>query len=138
MVVGVLRVSLHVPAARSLKDRRMAVKRAVERVRARFRVAVAEVGDLSLWQRATVAVCAVGNERAHVNEVLDRCFAVLASAGEAQVLERELLLQSYSDREPLAPGSQRFAGLDAGGPSAYGVEDDDPRGEDDEEDRGGP
>ena len=104
MVVGILRITLHVPEARSLKDRRAAVKRTVERVRARFNVSVAEVGDLERWQIATVAVCAVANSRSHVNEVLDRVTSAMASAGAALVTHREMEIQSYSDRETLGEG----------------------------------
>ncbi|MEI8255661.1 MAG: DUF503 domain-containing protein [Deltaproteobacteria bacterium] len=106
MVVGLLRVSLHIPEAQSLKDRRAAVRRAVERVRARFNVSVAEVGDLERWQRATVAVVCVSNDRAHVNEVLDKVLSTIASAGAALVTDREMEIQSYGDREPLGEGLQ--------------------------------
>jgi uncharacterized protein YlxP (DUF503 family) len=104
MVVGLLRITLHVPEAHSLKDRRAAVRRAIERVRARFNVSIAEVGDLERWQTAQVAVSTVSNERAHVNEVLDRVTSTIANAGAALVTEREMEIQSYSDREPIGDG----------------------------------
>lgn len=121
MVVGLLRVTLHVPEAQSLKDRRAAVRRAVERVKARFNVSIAEVGDLSRWQVATLAVAAVSNERAHLNEVLDRVMSTIASAGSALVTQREMEIQSYGDREPLGTGGH-FASL---APAAWGDEDED-------------
>ena len=101
MVIGLLRVTLHVPEARSLKDRRAVVRRAVDRVKARFNVSVAEVGDLQRWQRATIAVAAVSNDRAYVNEVLDKVTSTIASAGSAQITDREMDIQSYSDDETL-------------------------------------
>jgi hypothetical protein len=104
MVVGLLRITLHVPEAHSLKDRRAAVRRAVERVRARFNVSIAEVGDLDRWQIAQVAVAAVSNDRSHVNEVLDRVTSTIASAGAALISDREMEIQSYGDREPLGQG----------------------------------
>jgi uncharacterized protein YlxP (DUF503 family) len=105
MVVGLLRVTLHIPEAQSLKDRRSAVRRAVERVRARFNVSIAEVGDLSRWQIATLAVAAVSNDRSHVNEVLDRVTSTIANAGAALVTQREMEIQNYGDREPLDAGA---------------------------------
>ena len=101
MVVGLLRITLHIPEAQSLKDRRAAVRRAVERVRARYNVSVAEVGDLERWQLATVAVTCVSNDRAYVNEVLDKVTSTIASAGAALVTHREMEIQSYADREPI-------------------------------------
>jgi uncharacterized protein YlxP (DUF503 family) len=124
MVVGLLRIRLHIPEAHSLKDRRAAVRRAVERVRARFNVSVAEVGDLDRWQVATVAVAAVANDRAHINEVLDRVTSTIANAGAALVMDREMDLQSYGDREPLREGGfvvPRTDPKDPGDPGARGV-----------------
>ena len=103
MVVGLLRVRLHIPAAHSLKERRAVVRRAVERVRTRFNVAIAEVGDLERWQVATLGVAVVSNDRAHANEVLDKVVSGIASvvAGLAMVTGREMDLQSYGDDEPV-------------------------------------
>ncbi len=105
MVVGLLRIRLHLPGARSLKDRRALVRRALDRVRARFNVSAAEVGDLERWQVASLAVSVVSNERSHANEVLDKALALVASAvaGEASILDQQLELMSYGDDEPLTP-----------------------------------
>ena len=110
MVVGLLRIRLHLPAAHSLKDRRAVVRRAADRVRARFNVSVAEVGDQERWQVATLAVSAISTERGHVAEVLDKVTAAVASAvaGAALVTGREVVFQAHSDDDALAGG----AGLD--------------------------
>lgn len=104
MVIGLLRLRLHLPAAHSLKERRAVVRRAADRVRARFNVSVAEVGDQERWQVATLAVSAVSNERGHVTEVLDKVTSAVASAvaGEALVSGREVAVTVYPDDEALA------------------------------------
>jgi uncharacterized protein YlxP (DUF503 family) len=130
MVVGLLRITLHVPEAHSLKDRRAAVRRAVERVRARFNVSIAEVGDLERWQTATVAVAAVSNSRAHVNEVLDRVTSTIAGAGAALITQREMEIQSYGDREPLGGGAFGALSDEITG-TGYGDNDDDGDEQDD-------
>jgi len=43
MVVGIVRCELHLPAARSLKDKRQVVRSMKERIRERVRASVAEV-----------------------------------------------------------------------------------------------
>ena len=70
MVVGVLRLELHVPTAQSLKDKRSVIKRIKDQLRGRFNVAVAEVDANETWQRATVGVSAVGDQRAYVEGLL--------------------------------------------------------------------
>ena len=48
MVVGLLTVELHVPGARSLKDKRMVLRRVKDRLH-KFNVAVSEVEHHDLW-----------------------------------------------------------------------------------------
>lgn len=74
MVVGLLRVALHVPGARSLKDKRMVVRRIKDRLK-KFNVAVAEVDHHDLWQRAELAVVTVSSDQQHA----DRELAAVAS-----------------------------------------------------------
>ena len=64
MVVGLLSVELHVPGARSLKDKRMVLRRVKDRLK-KFNVAVSEVDHQDLWQRAALAVVTVSTDQAH-------------------------------------------------------------------------
>ena len=70
MFVGVARVVLQIPGARSLKDRRRVVKAFKDRTRARFPVSVAEVGDTERLQVATVGLAVVSNDSRRCREVL--------------------------------------------------------------------
>src|SRR3954452_8373729 len=95
MVVGVLRLALVIRSARSLKDKRHALKRILDRVRARYTVSIAEVGDNDIWQRALVGVTAVANDRSFVNEVLDK--VVRDTDQIAQIINREMEIETYSE-----------------------------------------
>jgi uncharacterized protein YlxP (DUF503 family) len=70
MFVGVARVVLQIPGARSLKDRRQVVKSLKDRLRARLPVSVAEVGDVERHQVATLGVAVVSGDAARCDEVL--------------------------------------------------------------------
>jgi len=95
MVVGVLRVSLSIPEASSLKGKRQVLRRVIERVKSRFDVAVAEVGENDLWQRGQVGVVAVGNDRRYVNEVMDKVLHFIDQLYLAPILGQELEILSY-------------------------------------------
>ncbi len=97
MVVGILRLTLAIPAAHSLKEKRQVVRKVVDRVRARFNVSLAEVGGNDLWQRAVLGAACVANDRAFVNEQLDKVVGEVARAGVAEVVEREMEIQNYKD-----------------------------------------
>ena len=59
MIVGISIFELHLPASRSLKDKRRVVKSLIERVHQRYRVSIAETDFHDLHQRAEIAVAAV-------------------------------------------------------------------------------
>ena len=96
MVVGVLRLTLIIPGARSLKEKRHAVRKIVDRVRARYNVGIAEVADNDVWQRAVLGVAAVANDRSFVNEVLDKVVRDVEMLGVADLISREMEIETYS------------------------------------------
>lgn len=92
MVVGVLRISLLIHDNQSLKEKRQVLKSLMEKVRNRFNVSVAEVGDNDIWQRAEVGVTAVGNDRAFMNSVLDKVLDFIEGLHTAEVVSHEIEL----------------------------------------------
>ena len=80
MYVGVLRLTFHVPHARSLKEKRSVVRRFRDRVRARFDVSIAEVGAQDLLQRAVFGVSVVSGDA----KMCDSVLAQVAHAAEVQ------------------------------------------------------
>lgn len=108
MFVCVSRVTLDIPAAGSLKAKRQVLRRVTDRVKAKFNVAVAEVEDNDVLNRAVVAMSVVGNERAHVNEMMDKIFQYIDDMYVAPVSSRELEILSFG--EDLFNNSQATAG----------------------------
>jgi uncharacterized protein len=97
MVVGILRVTLSIPGADSLKGKRHVLRKVVDRVKARFNVSIAEVGENDIWQRAVVGVATVGNDRRFVNEVLDKVLRFVEEMYLAPVISHELEIQSLGE-----------------------------------------
>ena len=99
MFVGVLRLTLHLPEPGSLKSKRHLLRSAIDRVKARYNVSIAEVGENDLWQRSQVGVAAVSNDHAFVNETLDKVADFIASmhGGQILVTDRQLLIESHGD-----------------------------------------
>lgn len=72
MVVGILTVTLAIPGANSLKDKRQVVKSLLDSVRHKFNVSAAEIGDNDTWRRATLGMACVSNDKAMANRILDK------------------------------------------------------------------
>ena len=69
MRVALLEVELFIPFAHSLKEKRMVVRRVVDRL-AKFNVAVAEVAHQDVWQRAGLGVVTISSSAAHAEQQL--------------------------------------------------------------------
>jgi uncharacterized protein YlxP (DUF503 family) len=99
MFVGILRLTLHLPDPGSLKSKRHLVRSAIDRVKAKFNVSIAEVAENDLWQRSVVGVSAVGNDSAFVEETLQKVADFVASmhGGQIVVTGRDFEVSSYAD-----------------------------------------
>jgi uncharacterized protein len=69
--VAVMRIEMHIPSARSLKEKRAAVKPVVEGIRHRFSLSVAEIGYQDKWQRAEIGVAVVSASASHATAVVE-------------------------------------------------------------------
>jgi hypothetical protein len=87
MVVGIVRIELFIPAARSLKDKRQVVRSLKDRLRERLHAAVAEVDHHDLWQRAALGIAVVGADGGQVRELLNSARGIADAAYEAQVTD---------------------------------------------------
>jgi hypothetical protein len=79
MIVGICTVELFIPDGHSLKDKRQVLLSLKDRLRGKFNVSVAEVGDQDLWQRAVLGIACVANEGTYVNQVLDSALNLIRS-----------------------------------------------------------
>jgi uncharacterized protein len=61
--IAVLTLELRIESAQSLKDKRQVVRSVKDKLRAKFNVAVAELEETDLWQRATVGLVSISGSR---------------------------------------------------------------------------
>ena len=97
MFVGVLRLTFHVPHARSLKDKRRVVQKFRDRVRARFDVSIAEVAEQDKLQRAGFGVAMVSGDAAVCDSVLEHVAQVAATQEDAVLTDRATEVMTLGD-----------------------------------------
>lgn len=90
MFVCAARLVFDVPANGSLKAKRQLVRRMVDRIQARFNVAIAEVEDVETSSRATLGLCVVGNDQPHVNQQMDKIIHFAEEMYVAPMVSREI------------------------------------------------
>jgi len=89
VVIGLLTLELHFPGARSLKDKRQALRSLMDRLRKQYNVSVAEVEHQDLWQRSRVAVVAVNTDHGHLDSTLDRIAGEAAGSRDVELVHAE-------------------------------------------------
>ena len=90
MLIGLSVFELHLPHARSLKDKRRVVKSLLDRLHERYRVSVLESGFHDLHQRAEVAVAYLARSEGE----LDRMAAEMRRLVDA---EQEAMVGKWDD-----------------------------------------
>lgn len=90
MIVGLCTVELFIPDGHSLKDKRQVLQSLKTRLRDKFNLSVAEVGDQDLWQKAILGLVCVANESAHVNQVLDQAVNMIRSVPAIQLVRSRI------------------------------------------------
>ncbi len=85
-------LTLHIPAAQTLKEKRAIVKSLVERLRGRMSVSAAEVGLLDRPQAARIGFAVVSGDRATARHAVDEVqrFVDRELLGRAEVVGTEV------------------------------------------------
>ncbi len=94
MVVGICHLDLRIPENHSLKGKRHVIRRLIHRVKHHFNVSISEVGDNDLWQRAKIGICAVGNDRRHINSSLDKVVDFIEKMQLVELVHTEMEILS--------------------------------------------
>lgn len=82
------RISLLLPDAHSLKDKRMVIRRIKDRVRERLGVFVSEVGSPDVkdaWRRGELGVAVASSDRQKALALIDDVVRLAMSAGGAEI-----------------------------------------------------
>jgi len=90
MVVGVCRIELRIPQTHSLKAKRQVLRKIKDRVKNKFNVSIAEVGENDKWQRSLVGLALVGNDRRQINSTLDVVTNFIENLNAAEIINSEL------------------------------------------------
>ncbi len=90
MHVGVMRIALEIPGARSLKDKRQVIRSFKERVKSRLSLSIAEVAHQDKLQRATFGVAVVSGDAAICEELLGQVTRMASSLPNALVTDRAI------------------------------------------------
>lgn len=87
MTFAIVVARIHLPQARSLKQKRRVLKGLMDRIHRRFRVSIAETDFQDLHQRAEVGLALVHRSEREVNRMLAEIRALFDAEMEATVTD---------------------------------------------------
>ena len=97
MIIGVCQLTFQLYASDSLKEKRRVVRSIVDRTRARFNVAVAEVADQDVWGSCVIGIACVSTDTRHANAMLDKVVNYITGlALEIEVFDRQMEFIPFS------------------------------------------
>lgn len=77
MSVGVCYVELNLDGCTSLKEKRRILKSIIDRIKNKFNVSVAEIGNKNLWQRTTIGIACINDNSKFVNQQLSKIIELI-------------------------------------------------------------
>ncbi len=90
MLVGVCQIELFVPESGSLKSKRAVLNSLKTRIRNKFNVSVAEVDNNDKWQRISLGISMISNERKFFDKICGEIFKLIEVDGRAEILNHVL------------------------------------------------
>ena len=95
MVVGVAVVDLMIHNSSSLKSKRQVVKSILGRVRSKFDISIAEVGDQDKWQKCRIGFAVVTNEKGLAHKMLETVMGYIENLHLAEVIACNIEIVNY-------------------------------------------
>ncbi|MEW6712712.1 MAG: DUF503 domain-containing protein [Candidatus Riflebacteria bacterium] len=85
MIVAIGTFELHFPEVHTLKEKRQILRCLLDRVKAKFNASIAEVDHNDLWQRGTIGVALVANDRTLLAKMAGRIEEILADHAQVEI-----------------------------------------------------
>ena len=95
MVVGVGVIRLIIHGSSSLKAKRKVVKSIIGKMRSKFDLSVAEVGDHDKWQSCTIGFAVVTTDSGHAHTMLETIGKYVESLYLAEIVDSHIEITHY-------------------------------------------
>lgn len=93
--IGLLRIVIH--QSSSLKQKRQVVKSILGKVRSKFDVSIAEVGDNDKWQICSIGMAVVSNDSSHAHKMLETINEFIENLYLAEVISFSIEISPFGE-----------------------------------------
>jgi uncharacterized protein YlxP (DUF503 family) len=100
--VGLCRITVLADHCHSLKEKRAVVRSIKDKVFARHKILVAEVGGQDTWQRVVLGFAVVGSDAVVVAKTCEAVITQIEGLGEGRVVDVQREVEPYGDERIVA------------------------------------
>lgn len=90
MIIGLLKIDLHIHDSHSLKEKRMVTKSLKDRLRRQFNITITETDNHEKWQLADLGIATISTDTRHANQVLSGVVKFIEDFKEAEIIRYEI------------------------------------------------
>lgn len=87
MVTVILTIELEIPGTGSLKEKRRIVKSLLAKIKNKFNVSIAEVGDNDILRKTTIGAAVVSNDGSYGHQVIAKLVDKIRSNPEVNIID---------------------------------------------------
>ncbi len=86
MRVAICVLELYIPGVNSLKAKRQVTKSLIQRLRNKFNVSIAEIGNQDLWQRVELGLAVVCYNGAGADSIMEKIFTFVEMENNVDII----------------------------------------------------
>lgn len=87
MTLGCCRIRFYLHGNQSLKGKRQVVRSMKDRIRNKFNVSIAEIGDQDVWQNIQLGIAAVGSDSQYLDGLMQQVVNYLENMHLAELTD---------------------------------------------------
>jgi uncharacterized protein YlxP (DUF503 family) len=90
MVIGFLSLEIYLPYSHSLKDKRQRLSSLINRLKTKYNVAFAELDYQKKWQRTTIGIVTLNNQKRVIEGLFQRIMADAERNIDGQIINQHI------------------------------------------------
>ncbi|WP_019131852.1 DUF503 domain-containing protein [Peptoniphilus obesi] len=90
MIIGRCLIRLRLFSPNSLKEKRRILKSLIERLKSRYNISIAEVGENDSWQIAEIGIAVVANKAVFADEVINKIVHFIDNFDSVEIIDIDI------------------------------------------------
>ena len=90
MIIGRCLIRLRLFSPNSLKEKRRILKSLIERLKSRYNISIAEVGENDSWQIAEIGIAVVANKAVFADEVINKIVYFIDNFDSVEIIDIDI------------------------------------------------